>query len=97
MAEISSPITRQLRIRGLVQKVYYRQSMVQAATRLGLGGWVRNRSDGSVEALACGPAAAVQALIDWARQGPPAARVDSVEVSEAPPAALQGFGQRETL
>lgn len=94
---MSFPITRRLRIRGLVQQVYYRQSMIEAATRLELGGWVRNRSDGSVEALACGPAAAVQALIDWAHQGPPAARVDGVETSEAPPEALQGFVQRETL
>jgi len=92
-----SPITRQLRIRGLVQRVYYRQSMVQAAERLGLSGWVRNRSDGSVEALATGPAEAVQALIDWAHAGPPAARVDSVEVSAAAPEALPGFAQRETV
>ncbi|MGE8321417.1 MAG: acylphosphatase [Comamonas sp.] len=97
MSEMPSPITRRLRIRGLVQRVYYRQSMVQAAERLGLSGWVRNRSDGSVEALATGPAEAVQALIDWAHAGPPAACVDGVEVSEAPPEAVQGFAQRETI
>lgn len=91
-------IARHLCIHGLVQGVYYRQSMVDAARRLGVRGWVRNRRDGSVEALAIGPAAAVQALIDWAHQGPPAARVDRVEVTEAPLDALpRGFVQRETV
>lgn len=98
MPEIPSPITRHLRIHGLVQGVYYRKSMVDAARQLGLSGWVRNRQDGSVEALATGPAAAVQALIDWAHMGPPAARVDRVEVSDAQPEALlEGFVQRETM
>ncbi len=94
----ASPLVRLLRIHGLVQGVYYRKSMCDAAQRLGVHGWVRNRRDGSVEALAVGPAPAVQALIDWAHEGPPAARVDRVEVSEAPPEALApGFIQRETV
>lgn len=98
MPETPSAITRYLRIHGLVQGVYYRKSMCDAAQRLGLHGWVRNRRDGSVEALAAGPAVAVQALIDWAQEGPPAARVERVEVSEAPPEALApGFVQRETV
>ena len=98
MPEISSPITRHLRIHGLVQGVYYRKSMVDHARQLGLSGWVRNRQDGSVEALAIGPAETVQALIKWARQGPAAARVDRVEVCEATPEALlNGFVQRETI
>lgn len=98
MPETPSAITRHLRIHGLVQGVYYRQSMCDAAQRLGLHGWVRNRRDGSVEALATGPAPAVQALIDWAHEGPPAARVERVDVSEAPPEALApGFMQRETV
>ena len=75
-------ITRHLRITGRVQGVYYRASMTEEATRLGLQGWVRNRQDGSVEALAQGPASAVQALIDWAHQGPRLARVDEVLVME---------------
>lgn len=97
MPETSSATTRLLRIHGLVQGVYYRKSMCDAAQRLGVHGWVRNRRDGSVEALATGPAPAVQALIDWAHAGPPAARVERVDVNEAPPEALAGFIQRETV
>ena len=94
-------VTRQLRIHGRVQGVYYRASMVAKATRLGLHGWVRNRSDGSVEALVQGPADAVQTLIAWAHQGPEAARVERVQVSPAAAEELAtlapGFVQRETL
>lgn len=83
----------------MVQGVYYRKSMVEAAQRLGVQGWVRNRADGSVEALVAGQQQAVQALIDWSHQGPPAARVDSVEQSAPmlPVEPLQPFAQRETL
>lgn len=94
---MTTEITRHLRIHGRVQGVYYRASMVEAARRLGLRGWVRNRLDGSVEALAQGPADAVQALIDWAHQGPPAAHVQAVQVGEGPPAPLAAFAQRATV
>ncbi|MHA7602412.1 acylphosphatase [Alicycliphilus sp. T452] len=101
MSQDHATIARHLRIHGRVQGVYYRQSMSEAAHRLGVRGWVRNRRDGSVEALAAGPAPAVQALIDWARAGPPAARVERVDVQEADAAQLPGlpagFGRRETV
>ncbi len=92
-------ITRHLRITGRVQGVGYRWSMAQRAQVLGLTGWVRNRRDGSVEALACGAADALQALIEWAHRGPALARVEAVEVREALGAAevLSGFEQRETV
>ena len=96
-----STVTRHLSIRGLVQGVGYRWSMVQAAKRIGLRGWVRNRRDGSVEALVAGEASAVEELIRWARQGPEGARVDAVDVGE-PTGAIaaqvvpDGFEQRET-
>jgi len=94
-------IARQLHIHGRVQGVYYRQSMIDVAERLGVWGWVRNRQDGSVEALALGPADAVQALINWARRGPPAAQVQRVDVREADAALLAGlpagFNRRETF
>lgn len=91
-------ITRHLRISGRVQGVCYRASMTEEATRLGLQGWVRNRHDGSVEALAQGPASAVQALIDWAHQGPRLARVDKVLVTAVEDGvSCSGFVQRETV
>ena len=95
----AAPITRHLRITGRVQGVYYRASMVQQALALGVHGWVRNRRDGSVEAVVQGPPAAVQALIDWAHQGPAHARVDRVVMGNVPDCgeALQGFTQRETV
>jgi acylphosphatase len=75
-------LTRRLRITGHVQGVGYREAMCEAATRLGVTGWVRNRADGSVEAAAQGKPQALEAFIEWARRGPPAARMSGVEVSE---------------
>ena len=71
-----------LRIRGRVQGVFYRDSTRREAQRLGLRGWVRNRSDGSVEAVAQGPPEQVAALIDWRHGGPALARVVEVGVTE---------------
>ena len=90
-------ITRQLRIRGAVQGVGFRYTMRHEASRLSVAGWVRNRADGSVEAIVQGEAHAVQALITWAQSGPPAARVQKVEVSEAAPQACVGFDLRPTV
>ncbi|OJW87985.1 acylphosphatase [Thiobacillus sp. 65-1402] len=74
--------TQRLRIHGRVQGVWYRESMRREAERLNVAGWVRNAPDGSVEAVVQGSAAAVDALIQWARSGPPLARVERIELSE---------------
>ncbi|HSN21189.1 MAG TPA: acylphosphatase, partial [Usitatibacter sp.] len=75
--------TVRLVVRGRVQGVGYRFATVREAVRLGISGWVRNRADGSVEALAQGTPAAIDALVEWAQRGPPASRVEDVDVSEA--------------
>ena len=75
-------VTRHLVITGLVQGVWYRESMREVAEGLGVTGWVRNRSDGSVEAVIQGETGSVEALIDWARRGPPQARVTNVAVGD---------------
>jgi acylphosphatase len=80
-------IARRLSIRGRVQGVGFRYALADEARARNLSGWVRNRRDGTVEALVAGPELEVEAVIDWARQGPPAARVNhvSVEPAEVPP------------
>ncbi|HEX4524403.1 MAG TPA: acylphosphatase [Casimicrobiaceae bacterium] len=79
----AAQIARRLVIAGRVQGVGFRYAFADEARMRGLGGWVRNRRDGRVEALVSGPAAEVEALIAWARVGPPAARVASVDVEAA--------------
>jgi acylphosphatase len=89
-------IARRLMIRGLVQGVFFRAWTVDTAKALGLVGWVRNRSDGSVEALVQGEAATVDHFIVLARNGPPAARVDAIEASEDTSGTHTRFEQRAT-
>jgi acylphosphatase len=74
---------KRLVITGRVQGVCYRDSLRRKADSLGVSGWTRNRRDGSVEALVCGDAAQLEAIIRWARRGPDMAEVDDVRVSEA--------------
>lgn len=83
-----------VRIRGRVQGVWYRAWTAEAATARGVTGWVRNRRDGSVEALFMGSVAAVDALIEACREGPELARVESIEVTDDPGEATDGFEQR---
>lgn len=76
-------ITRHLSIRGRVQGVGFRETMRHEAQRLGVTGWVRNRLDGSVEAVIQGDAAQIDAMMQWTHRGPPAAKVLRVEESDA--------------
>lgn len=75
-------ITRHLTIHGRVQGVFFRESMVRQATSLGVTGWVRNKDDGTVEAVVQGDPASVEGITQWARRGPPAARVERVDIAD---------------
>ena len=87
-------VRRRLRVTGRVQGVWYRESCREVADRLGVGGSVRNRADGSVEVIAEGPPQEVEALVAWCRSGPPAAEVTGVEVVDEEPEGLVGFRVR---
>jgi acylphosphatase len=79
-------------IRGDVQGVGFRAATAHEAERGGLGGWVRNLRDGSVEVEAEGPREAVDQLIKWLRRGPSLARVTAVELDDSlPPSGQEGF------
>jgi acylphosphatase len=67
-------------VKGRVQGVYFRASAQREAKRLGLSGWVKNRSDGAVELLAEGEEDALRQLCGWAERGPTAARVEDLQV-----------------
>jgi acylphosphatase len=78
-------------VSGRVQGVWYRASAQAAAARLGVAGWARNLPGGEVEVRAEGSPEAVDRMIAWCRQGPPAALVESVAVREVPVGGLAGF------
>jgi acylphosphatase len=88
--------TVRLRITGRVQGVGYRLWAMRTAARLGLRGWVRNRSDGSVEALVTGDPEAVAAMIEACRNGPPGARVAEVAAAPDEDDGSLGFDARPT-
>jgi acylphosphatase len=87
----AEPRTVCVRIQGRVQGVGYRDWAERAAGELGLSGWVRNRRDGSVEAVFSGVAVAVAGMLERCRRGPSAAKVTSVDVHEDAQAPPVGF------
>ena len=89
--------TVRVRIKGVVQGVGFRYWVVREAEFKGLRGWVRNRADGTVEALLSGPAAQVDSMIEACRVGPRSARVMDITVTESTEAVPKGFTQRATL
>lgn len=94
-----SQIIRQVTIRGRVQGVGYRAWLAMTAQANGLEGWVRNRRDGSVEALLAGDQTVVTDMIAACHRGPSAARVDAVVVEEAgaAPLAQRAAGERFSI
>lgn len=85
---------RRVVVHGQVQGVFFRDSTSDEAERRGVAGWVTNRSDGAVEAVFEGEPGAVQAMVDFCREGPSRADVDQVEESEEEPEGLSGFDVR---
>ena len=88
---MSQPTRINVVVHGHVQGVFFRDTVRRSARDHGVSGWVRNRSDGTVEAVFEGPAAVVSALVQLCREGPPDARVERIEVTEEAPEGLSGF------
>jgi acylphosphatase len=82
---------RRVVVSGRVQGVFFRDTARRMAESRGVSGWVRNRSDGSVEAVFEGVEQAVKAMVDFCRQGPRGADVEQIEVREEEPEGLEGF------
>ena len=91
-----SSVTRKVRIEGRVQGVWYRGWTVDKAKGLGLSGWVRNRRDGSVEAVFRGPETAVAEMLRLCGEGPPAAYVTGVTVTDVSDPVEDSFVQLRT-
>jgi acylphosphatase len=84
-------VRRRVIVSGQVQGVFFRDSTRREAQRIGVAGWVRNRDDGTVEAVFEGEPDAVEAAVAFVRQGPGHARVEDAEVVDEPPEGLRGF------
>jgi len=89
-------ICRRLTITGRVHNVFYRDWLVEQARAIGITGWVRNRADGSVEAVVAGSSEMIDAIVARARQGSPASRVADVASDEMPTQVFDGFEKRPT-
>ncbi|WP_040494316.1 acylphosphatase [Ilumatobacter nonamiensis] len=83
-------------IHGRVQGVFYRDSCQSEARRRGVTGWVRNNHNGTVEVVAEGERADVDALLDWCRSGPPRAAVTRIDVTDEDPVGESQFRVRHT-
>lgn len=93
-AALPAVVRRRVVVRGRVQGVFFRQSCREAAEGAGVAGWVRNRPDGTVEAVLEGEAGAVERVVDWCRRGPRSAVVVGVDVADEPAEGLTGFHVR---
>jgi acylphosphatase len=89
--ESTSQCRRRVLVSGLVQDVWFRATTAKQAVQAGVRGWVRNLSDGRVEAVLEGTADAVNEMVDFCSRGPEMARVDRIEVVDEAPENLEGF------
>ena len=87
-------IRRRVVVRGHVQGVFFRDAVRRLAQQRGVGGWVANRPDGTVEAVFEAHPDAIERLVDFCREGPRGARVDSVDVFDEEPEGLAAFSVR---
>jgi len=95
---VSDDITSlRVHVHGFVQGVGFRDFLVMAAQAQKLNGWVRNRSDGTVEALVSGPTRAVEVFVTNATKGPPGAKVSAVDLHNSEPPSEKGFICRPSL
>jgi acylphosphatase len=84
-------------VHGFVQGVGFRDYLIVAAQQQSLDGWVRNRADGSVEALVSGPTKSVEIFVASATRGPAGARVSAVDLHNSEPPAEKGFHRRPSI
>ena len=87
-------VRRRVVVHGLVQGVFFRDSVRRRAASTGVSGWVRNTGEGAVEAVFEGEQRAVEALVAFCREGPRGARVDRVEMIDEPAEGISGFSIR---
>lgn len=90
-------LTKRVRVHGHVQGVWFRDWTNREAKTLGIDGWVRNRRDGTVEALIAGEADAVDKMIERLREGPPSARIDRLVIEDSDEIPAPGFTRAATL
>ena len=91
---MSEPVARRVVVHGTVQGVFFREATRRRAESRGVRGWVRNNDDGTVEAVFEGDPDAVDAMVEFVHEGPRAAQVEHVDVSDAQPEGLDGFEAR---
>jgi acylphosphatase len=89
-----TPVRRRVVASGDVQGVFFRDTTRREAAGRGVAGWVRNRSDGTVEAVFEGPPDAVSAMVDFCRAGPGSSDVEQLDVEPEEPEGLDGFEVR---
>ena len=97
MSSVEGEKSVNVRVKGVVQGVFYRRWTVEKAQQLGLKGWVRNRRDGSVEAVFSGKAVAVDDMVESCRGGPPSALVTALDVTPSDPPPGETFELKPTL